>query len=141
VEPDRAYFGQKDAQQAVVIRKMVRDLDLGVEVVMCPTVRESDGLALSSRNVYLNPEERKQALVLYRALCRVQSLADQGERDAQRLRQAALQVFAGEKAVRLDYFEIVDKDSLEPLADISHGALVVTAAYVGKTRLIDNIVL
>ena len=81
VEPDRAYFGQKDAQQTVIIRKMVRDLGMGVEVVVCPTVRESDGLALSSRNVYLNPEERKQALVLYRALCRVQALADQGERD------------------------------------------------------------
>jgi pantoate--beta-alanine ligase len=141
VEPDRAYFGQKDAQQAVIIRKMVRDLDMGVEVVVCPTVRESDGLALSSRNAYLNPEERKQALVLYRALCRVQSVADQGERDARKLRDAAGQVFGGEKQVRLDYFEIVDKDSLEPLQDTSRGALVVTAAAVGKTRLIDNIVL
>ena len=141
VEPDRAYFGQKDAQQAVIIRKMVRDLDLGVEVVVCPTVRESDGLALSSRNVYLNPEERKQALVLYRALCRVQALADRGERDATQLREAALQVFAEEKPVRLDYFEIVNKDSLEPVKDIVRGALVVTAAFVGKTRLIDNLVL
>jgi pantoate--beta-alanine ligase len=141
IEPDRAYFGQKDAQQAVIIRKMVRDLDLGVEIIICPIVRESDGLALSSRNVYLSPEERKQALVLYRALCRVQSLADLGERNAQNLRAGALQVFTGEKQVRLDYFEIVDKDSLEPLPDISRGALVVTAAYVGETRLIDNIVL
>jgi len=141
VEPDRAYFGQKDAQQAVIIRKMVRDLDMGVEVVICPTVRESDGLALSSRNVYLNPEERKQALVLYRALCRVQALVDKGERDTRKLRDAAVEVFAGEKQVRLDYFEIVDKDSLEPLQDVSRGALVVTAAFVGKTRLIDNIVL
>jgi pantoate--beta-alanine ligase len=141
IEPDRAYFGQKDAQQAVIIRKMVRDLDLGVEIIVCPTVRESDGLALSSRNVYLDPEERRQAVVLYRALCRVQSLADQGERDARKLHEAALQVFAGEKAVRLDYFEIVDKNSLEPLPDILRGALVVTAAYVGKTRLIDNLVL
>jgi pantoate--beta-alanine ligase len=141
VEPDRAYFGQKDAQQAVIIRKMVRDLDMGVEVVVCPTVRESDGLALSSRNVYLSPEERKQALVLYRALCRVHSLADQGERDARKLRDAAVQVFGGEKQVRMDYFEIVDKDLLEPVQDTSRGALVVTAAFVGKTRLIDNIVL
>src|SRR5882724_3652839 len=112
VEPDRAYFGQKDAQQAVIIRKMVRDLDLGVEIVVCPTVRESDGLALSSRNAYLNPEERKQALVLYRALCRVQALTDKGERSAAKMREAALQVFAEEKAARLDYFEIVDKESL-----------------------------
>jgi pantoate--beta-alanine ligase len=141
IEPDRAYFGQKDAQQAVIIRNMVRDLDLGVEIVVCPTVRESDGLALSSRNVYLHPEERKQALVLYRALCRVHALTDKGERSAATLREAALQVFTGEKAVRLDYFEIVDKDSLEPVKDVSRGALVVTAAYVGKTRLIDNLVL
>ena len=141
VEPDRAYFGQKDAQQAVIIRKMVRDLDMGVEVVVCPTVRETDGLALSSRNVYLNPEERKQALVLYRALCRVQALADRGERDAAKLLEAASQVFADEKPVQLDYFEIVDKDSLEPVKDISRGALVVAAARVGKTRLIDNLVL
>src|SRR5207248_1990507 len=117
IGPDRAYFGQKDAQQAVIIRKMVRDLDLGVEIIVCPIVRESDGLALSSRNVYLNPEERKQALVLYRALCRVQALTDQGQRDAAKLREAALQVFGSEKQVRLDYFEIVDKDSLEPVQD------------------------
>ena len=141
IEPDRAYFGQKDAQQAVVIRKMVRDLDLGVEIIVCPIVRESDGLALSSRNVYLNAEERKQALVLYRALCRVRMLADQGEHDSKKLREAALHVFADEKQVRMDYFEIVDKDSLEPVSDVSRGALVVAAAYIGKTRLIDNIVL
>jgi len=141
VEPDRAYFGQKDAQQAVIIRNMVRDLDLGVEIVVCSTVRESDGLALSSRNVYLNPEERKQALVLYRALCRVQARTDQGERSAAKLREAALQVFAEEKQVQLDYFEIVDKESLGPVSDVSRGALVVVAARVGKTRLIDNLVL
>ena len=141
VEPDRAYFGQKDAQQAVIIRKMVRDLDMGVEVVVCPTVRESDGLALSSRNVYLNPEERKQALVLYRALCRVQALRDQGQREAATLREAALQLFAEVKPVQLDYFEVVDKESLEPVSDVSRGALVVVAARVGKTRLIDNLVL
>src|SRR4051812_16214291 len=121
VEPDRAYFGQKDAQQAVIIRKMVRDMDMGVEVVICPTVRESDGLALSSRNVYLNAEERKQAVVLYRALCRVQALADRGEHDAAKLRDAALQVFAEEKPVRLDYFEIVDKKTLQPVDDIAAG--------------------
>ena len=141
VEPDRAYFGQKDAQQAVIIRKMVRDLDMGVEIVVCPTMRESDGLALSSRNVYLNPEERQQALVLYRALCRVQALADRGEHNAAKLREGAMKVFAEERAVRLDYFEMVDKETLEPVTDVARGALVVTAAFVGKTRLIDNLVL
>src|SRR3954449_12405543 len=114
-EPDRAYFGQKDAQQAVIIRKMVSDVDMGVEVVVCPTVRENDGLALSSRNVYLSSEERKQALVLYRALCRVQALADRGEHNAAKLRDSALQVFAEEEPVRLDYFEIVDKKTLQPV--------------------------
>src|SRR3954471_11057641 len=141
VEPDRAYFGQKDAQQAVIIRKMVHDLNMGVEVVVCPTVRESDGLALSSRNVYLDPEQRKQALVLYRALCRVHALADRGEHNAAKLRGSALQVFAEEKPVQLDYFEIVDKKTLQPVDAITAGALVVTAAYVGKTRLIDNLLL
>jgi pantoate--beta-alanine ligase len=141
VEPDRAYFGQKDAQQAVIIRKMVRDLDMSVEIVVCPTVRESDGLALSSRNVYLSAEERQQALVLYRALCRVQALADRGEHNAAKLREGALQVFAEEKQVRLDYFEIVDKETLQPVKDVERGALVVTAAFVGKTRLIDNLLL
>jgi len=141
VEPDRAYFGQKDAQQAVIIRKMVRDLDMGVEIVVCPTMRESDGLALSSRNVYLNPEERQQALVLYRALCRVQALADRGEHNAAKLREGAMKVFAEERAVRMDYFEMVDKETLQPVTDVARGALVVTAAFVGKTRLIDNLVL
>ena len=141
VEPDRAYFGQKDAQQAVIIRKMVRDLDMGVEIVVCPTMRESDGLALSSRNVYLNREEREQALVLYRALCRVQALADRGEHNAAKLREGAMKVFAEERAVRMDYFEMVDKETLQPVTDVARGALVVTAAFVGKTRLIDNLVL
>ena len=105
----------------------------------CPIVRESDGLALSSRNVYLSAEERKQALVLYRALCRVRMLADQGERDAKKLCEVALQVFADEKQVRLDYFEIVDRETLDRVADIRGGALVAVAAYLGSTRLIDNI--
>ena len=141
VEPDVAYFGQKDAAQVAIVRKMVRDLAIDVEIVVVPTVRETDGLALSSRNAYLSPAERKQALVLYGALCRVQTLADQGERNSQKLIEAAKAVLTEEPAVRLDYFEIVDQETLEPAPDVSHGALVAVAAFVGTTRLIDNIVL
>ena len=141
VEPDVAFFGQKDAAQAVIIRRMVRDLGFDIEIVVCPIVREPDGLALSSRNAYLDPHQRKQATVLYRSLLRVQSLADRGESDSARLISAALGVFKEEPEVRLDYFEIVDRDTLDPVADISQGALVAVAAFVGGTRLIDNIVL
>ena len=141
VEPDVAYFGQKDAAQEAIIRKMVRDLAFPLEIVVIPTVRETDGLAMSSRNAYLNPSERKQALVLYRALCRVQTLADQGERAARQLIEAAKNVFRDEPAVRLDYVEIVNQETLEPVNDVSQGALVAVAAFVGSTRLIDNIVL
>jgi len=141
VEPDLAFFGQKDSAQAVIIRRMVRDLALGVEIVICPIVREPDGLALSSRNAYLDPRQRKQATVLYRSLRRVKSLADGGESDAAQLIAAALEVFKEEPEVRLDYFEIVDRETLDPVADISQGALVAVAAFVGSTRLIDNIVL
>jgi len=109
--------------------------------VICPIVREPDGLALSSRNAYLDPRQRKQATVLYRSLRRVKSLADGGESDAAQLIAAALEVFKEEPEVRLDYFEIVDRETLDPVADISQGALVAVAAFVGSTRLIDNIVL
>ena len=141
VEPDLAFFGQKDAAQAVVIRRMVRDLHLHVDIVVCPIVREPDGLALSSRNTYLDPQQRKQATVLYRALMRVQFLADRGESDSTRLIAAALEEFEQEPEVRLDYFEIVDRDTLDPVVSTSHGALVAVAAFVGTTRLIDNILL
>ena len=141
VLPDLAFFGQKDAAQVAIIRKMVRDLHFDVHIVVCPTVRESDGLAMSSRNLYLSPEQRKQALVLYRSLMRVQLSSDRGEKNAARLIAAAKQVIAEEQAVRLDYFEIVDNDTLEPLDDVSRGALVAVAAYLGQTRLIDNILL
>jgi len=141
VEPDLAFFGQKDSAQAVIIRRMVRDLDLDVEIVVCPIVREPDGLALSSRNAYLDPQQRKQATVLHRALMRVQTLAERGDRDSAHLIAAALEVFKEEPDVRLDYFEIVDRDSLDPVANTSQGALVAVAAFVGTTRLIDNIVL
>jgi pantoate--beta-alanine ligase len=141
VEPDKAFFGQKDAAQVAIIRRMVRDLNLPVEIVVCPIVREADGLAMSSRNAYLSAEERKRALVLHRSLERVQQLVESGESDAARLVAAGQEEFAREEAVRLDYFEVVNPYSLDPVADLSRGALVVVAAYVGGTRLIDNVLL
>jgi pantoate--beta-alanine ligase len=141
VQPDLAFFGQKDAAQVAIVRKMVRDLSFDVEIVVCPIVREPDGLALSSRNVYLTGDQRKQATVLYRSLMRVQTLADRGEHDSGRLMEAGKQVLAEIPSVRLDYFEIVGADTLDRVSDISGGALIAVAAYVGETRLIDNILL
>jgi pantoate--beta-alanine ligase len=141
VEPDKAFFGQKDAAQVAIIRRMVWDLNLPVEIAVCPIVREADGLALSSRNAYLSPEERKRALVLHRSLMRVQQLVEAGERDAARLVAAGREEFAREGSVRLDYFEVVDPETLDPVAETSSGALVAVAAYVGATRLIDNVLL
>ncbi|HET9182124.1 MAG TPA: pantoate--beta-alanine ligase [Candidatus Angelobacter sp.] len=141
VQPNAAFFGQKDAAQVAVIRKMARDLNFAANIVVCPIVRESDGLAMSSRNTYLNPQERKQALVLSRSLRRVQSLVEQGERSAEKLIDAGKSVMTDEPAVRLDYFEIVNPDTLDSVLEISGGALVAVAAYVGPTRLIDNLLL
>jgi pantoate--beta-alanine ligase len=141
VQPELAFFGQKDAAQAAVIRKMVRDLNFDVEIVVCPIVREPDGLAMSSRNAFLDALQRKQAAVLYRALMRVQMLADQGQTDSARLAAAGKQVLAEEPSVRLDYLEVVHPDTLEVVSDTTSGALVAVAAYVGSTRLIDNILL
>jgi pantoate--beta-alanine ligase len=140
-EPDVAFFGQKDAAQVAIIRRMVRDLNFGVEIEVCPIVREPDGLALSSRNTYLSPEERKAALVLYRSLTRAQKLFEQGKHDSQNLISAGEQEFASEPVARLDYFEVVDPDSLEPIETISSRALIAVAGFVGRTRLIDNLVL
>jgi pantoate--beta-alanine ligase len=141
VRPDCAFFGQKDAAQVAVLQKMVRDLDMDVDVVVCPIVREKDGLAMSSRNVYLTPEQRQQALVLQRALLRVQMMADQGEHDAGWLCHVAEQVIAEEPGARLDYVAVVDPETLEAMTDVGRGALVAVAAYFGTTRLIDNILL
>jgi pantoate--beta-alanine ligase len=141
VEPDVAFFGQKDAAQVAVIRRMVRDLNLPVEIAVCPIVREPDGLAMSSRNAYLNSDQRRQALVLHRSLLRVQQMQTGGEKTAAQLISAGRAEIAQESSVRLDYFEIVDPDSLDPITDTSSGALVAVAAYVGTTRLIDNILL
>jgi pantoate--beta-alanine ligase len=141
IEPDRAFFGQKDAAQVAIMRRMVRDLNLPVEIVVCPIVRECDGLAMSSRNAYLDPQQRRQALVLSRSLQRVEELFGQGERDVAKLEVAGRQVVAEEPSVRLDYLAIVDPDSLEPVNPAAPGALVAVAAYVGTTRLIDNVIL
>jgi pantoate--beta-alanine ligase len=141
VEPDVAIFGQKDAAQVAIIRRMVRDLNMPVEIVVGPIVREPDGLAMSSRNAYLDPAQRKQALVLSRALQHVKESFARGERSAARLIAAGRKVFEQEPDVRLDYFSAVDPDSLEAVDSISRDTLVAVAAYVGTTRLIDNGVL
>jgi pantoate--beta-alanine ligase len=141
VEPDAAFFGQKDAAQVAVIRQMVRDLNFAVEVVACPIVREADGVAMSSRNVYLSPVERRQALVLHRALELVKELWEAGEREAGKLEAAGREEMGKERSVRLDYFEVVDRDSLERVEVAGGGTLVAVAAYAGATRLIDNLVL
>lgn len=139
--PDMAFFGQKDAAQVAIIRRMVQELNFSIEIVACPIVREKDGLAMSSRNAYLDSGQRRQALVLYRALMRVHFLVDRGETQSARLVQAGRQVMAEEPAVRPDYFEIIHPDTLEPLPDISQRSLVAVAAYLGNTRLIDNTVI
>lgn len=139
--PHKAYFGQKDAAQVAVLRKMVRDLNFPVQLVVCPTVREADGLAMSSRNRYLSPEERRQALVLSRSLKRVEEMVEQGERAAHRLIAAAREVFAEEPSVKVDYISVVDPDTLKEVSEVSTGTLVALAAFVGGTRLIDNTIL
>jgi pantoate--beta-alanine ligase len=141
IEPDAAFFGQKDAAQLALIRRMVQDLNFRIEVVACPIVRESDGLAMSSRNAYLNRDERGRALVLQRSLQQVQQEFQRGERIAARLIATAKKVFAREPQVVLDYFEIVNPDTLDPVERISQKTLVAVAAYAGTTRLIDNTVL
>jgi len=140
-QPDQAFFGQKDAAQVAVLRTMVRDLNFDVEMVVCPTARELDGLAMSSRNRYLSAGEREQALVLGRVLRRVERVVAEGELDADRLRDELRRGLEGAAGVRLDYAEIVDARSLEPVSDVGDGALVAVAAWVGKTRLIDNVVI
>jgi pantoate--beta-alanine ligase len=141
IEPHAAFFGQKDAAQLAVIRRMVRDLNFRIEIVACPIVREADGLAMSSRNAYLNREERGRALILHRSLERAERDFRGGERIAAKLISAAREVLVSEPLVRVDYLEIVDPDSLDPVERISGKALVAIAAYVGATRLIDNVVL
>ena len=141
VEPTKAYFGQKDAQQVVVIRKMVTDLNMNPEVVVVPTLREPDGLAMSSRNVYLNPQERQAAVVLWRSMNLAQGLWQKGERDAEKIRNEMVALIKKEPLARIDYVSIADPRTLEELSQVKGPALVSMAVYVGKTRLIDNLTL
>ncbi len=141
MEPEAAFFGQKDAAQVAIIRRMVRDLNFPVEIVVCPIVREPGGLAMSSRNVYLSSEERVGALALHRSLLHAEKEFRAGETDAANLAAKAQKIIAEESGVRLDYFAIVDPDTLEPVDRIAQPALVAVAAYVGSTRLIDNLLL
>ncbi len=139
VGPCTAYFGRKDAQQLVVVRRMAADLDLPVDVVGCPLVREPDGVAMSSRNSYLSSEDRRRATVLMRSLRAAADAVTSGERDARIVREVLLETLASEPAVRVDYAEVVDAATLQPVDRLERDTLVALAAFVGKTRLIDNI--
>lgn len=141
VMPDRAYFGQKDAQQLAVIRRMVRDLDMDIQIVGCPIIREEDGLAKSSRNTYLNPEERKAALVLSKAVFCGEDLMKKGERDANTILTAMRNLIEGEPLAKIDYVEMVDADRIEPLTKAEGRVLTALAVYIGNTRLIDNFIM
>ncbi|MBI2852957.1 MAG: pantoate--beta-alanine ligase [Chloroflexi bacterium] len=142
VQPARAYFGQKDAQQLVVIRRMVSDLNMNLEVVNVPTVREADGLAMSSRNTYLSPDERRAAVVLYHALKLAQKMWSQGDRDPHRMRHEMIKLIEEEPLVeKIDYVSVADSETLEELHEVSPRALVSLAVKIGRPRLIDNIVL
>lgn len=140
-EPNLAFFGQKDAAQVAVLRRMTIDLCMSTEIVVCPIVRDADGLALSSRNIYLSPEERARALTLNRAIRMVEALVAQGERSSATLLAAARKVFADEATIRVDYIAMVDWATLDPVAIAVPGTLFAVAAYVGATRLIDNAIL
>jgi len=141
VEPTKAYFGQKDAQQAIVIKKMVKDLNMNIEIVVVPTVREPDGLAMSTRNLYLTDEEHEAALVLYQALKLAKKLYADGEREANQLRQQMTELIQKEPLAHLDYVSVGDAETLDELDTVNPPALVSLAARVGRARLIDNIVL
>ena len=141
VQPMKAYFGQKDAQQAAVICKMTRDLDFPVEIVVCPTVREEDGLAMSSRNSYLSPEERGAATVLFRSLSAARSAYERGERNAESLRGIMSEVIDSEPLAKMQYVSVADYDTLEELETVTGKTLLSMAVFMGKTRLIDNFVI
>ncbi|MCS7065242.1 MAG: pantoate--beta-alanine ligase [Fimbriimonadales bacterium] len=141
VTPDRAYFGEKDYQQLRIIQQMVRDLNLPIEIVPCPIVREPDGLAMSSRNAYLTPEERQAATVLYRSLQWARGQVQAGEQDPLRIQRGVYEILAGEPLAQIDYVELVDAETLEPVSRIERPTLLALAVYFGKARLIDNTVL
>ncbi len=140
-EPDLAFFGQKDAAQVAVLRRMAADLRLATEIVVCPIVRDADGLALSSRNAYLTPPRRAQALALSRTIRHIESLVAEGVRDAAALVAAAHNIFAGDPAIRIDYITLVDWSTLLPVATAAPGTLFAVAAWIGETRLIDNTII
>ncbi len=138
VQPDKAYFGQKDAQQLAVIRHMVNDLNFNLEIVGCPIIREADGLAKSSRNTYLNSEERKAALILSKSLNKGEELIKAGEKNAEVIKKAIVDMIESEPLAKIDYVELVDWNTLEPVETIEGPVLNAIAVYIGKTRLIDN---
>lgn len=141
VAPNSAYFGQKDAQQLAVIRRMVRDLNFDIRIVACPIIREEDGLAKSSRNTYLNAEERVAAVVLSRALNRGKALIESGEKSTAKVKDVIMEELCKESLARVDYVEVVDADSIEPIKELKGNILVAIAVYIGKTRLIDNFII
>ena len=140
VKPDRAYFGQKDAQQLAVVKRMVRDLNMDIEIIGCPIIREEDGLAKSSRNTYLSPEERKAAVILSKSLKLGKEAIEAGERDCKKIIDIITNNINTEKLAKIDYVEIVDPLSIENIDKIENSALVAMAVYIGKTRLIDNFI-
>lgn len=140
VLPDKAYFGQKDAQQLAVIRHMVNDLSYGIEIVGCPIIREEDGLAKSSRNTYLNGDERKAALILSQSLAEGKKALEAGEKDAKKLQSIIIEKIKTEPMAKIDYVEVVDWNNLEPVDTVDGPVLVAMAVYIGKTRLIDNFI-
>jgi pantoate--beta-alanine ligase len=139
VKPTKAYFGQKDAQQFRVLKRMVRDLNMDVEMIEMPIVREEDGLAMSSRNVYLNPEERKEATRLYKSLLKAKELIESGERDVQKIKSEMLKIL-DHPLLKVDYVEVVDEETLRPVEKIERKVIVALAVFVGKARLIDNMI-
>ena len=142
VRPDRAYFGQKDGQQVAVTKRMVTDLDMGVDIVVVPTVRDTDGLALSSRNVYLTPEQRRVAPAIYKALCQARKLWEEGERSGESLRSRVRRTLEQEPLIeKIDYVSAADASSLEEMDSIRQPVMVSVAVHVGRTRLIDNVLL
>lgn len=140
VNPDFSFFGEKDAQQAIILKKMVQDLDLEVKIEVLPIIREEDGLALSSRNAYLNTEERSAALILSKSLGEAQKMIKKGERNVESIIRRMKEIIKGEPLVRIDYIEIVDMDDLNPLTSIGKKTLVALAVFIGKVRLIDNVI-
>ena len=141
VQPHRAYFGQKDGQQVIVIKKMVNDLNIPIEIITVPTVRESDGLAMSSRNSYLSERERNAATILYRSLNEVQSLFKNGQRDAEKLRETMRNILTSEPLANIEYISVADTDTLNELSVVENNAIASLAVQIGKTHLIDNVLL